>query len=240
MFVEFNYQPVLEDYNKDGSLKIESVLKILENSGNAHSDKAGDSILDRSQKKLAWVLTDWKIKIDEYPKYGDKIVAKTWSQSVTQIFNVSRDFEFYCNGKICITGTTRWVVLDLTTGRPCKIEKDLIAKYEPEDKSVFEEVKLAKIPAVQEFSFEKEIQTRRSDIDFNDHVHNLTYLDYAMEVLPEQVYNAHNFSLLRITYKSPVKAGEKITAKYAFAENSHIVYIFGGEGELKTQLQFVQ
>ncbi len=237
MFIEFNYQPIIEDYNANGTLKLETILKILENSGNAHSDKAGDNILDRSQKKLAWVLTDWKIKINEYPKYGDKIVAKTWSQTVTQIFNVFRDFELYCNDKICAVGTTRWVVLDLETGRPCKIEQSLIDKYQPEEKSVFGDEKLAKIPVPECFRSETAIATRRSDIDFNGHVHNLTYLDYAMEALPEDVYNAQNFGELRITYKGAVKQGEKLVAKYAECDGSQIVFIYTDGGELKTQIQ---
>lgn len=236
MFVDFSYQPLIEDFTKDGKLKIESILKILENSGNVHSDKANDNNLERTQQKHAWVLTDWKIQINEYPKYGDKIIAKTWSQTVTQTFNVSRDFELYCNDKIIAIGTTRWVVLDLDTNRLCKIEQPIIQKYEPENKSVFAESKLEKIPTPDSFESEKEIQIRRSDIDFNDHVHNLTYLDYAQEALPFTIYSSQNFKDIRITYKSPVKLDEKILAKYSFFQDSHIIFIYNSEGELKTQI----
>ncbi|MBP5402258.1 MAG: hypothetical protein J6Y36_03765 [Treponema sp.] len=236
MFAEFEYKPVLEDYNKDGTLKIGAILKVLENSGNTHSDKAGDRILDGANNKKSWVLTDWKISINKYPVYGDKITAKTWSQTVTQILNVSRDFELYCNGEICAIGTTRWIILDLDTGRPCKIEQDLISKYGPESKSVYTETKLEKIPVPEDFSAVKEIQIRRSDIDFNDHVHNLTYLDYAMEVLPEDIYEKQNFSTLRITYKSVVKSGEKLVAKYKSVDGANIVFIYNDKDELKTQI----
>ena len=65
MFVDFNYQPIIEDFNKNGTLKLEAILKVLENSGNVHSDTAGDNNLVRSQNRIAWVLTDWKIQIKE-------------------------------------------------------------------------------------------------------------------------------------------------------------------------------
>lgn len=239
MFVEFNYDPVIEDFDKNGKLKIGTILKILENSGSRHSEKAGDSILGGAQKKIAWVLTDWKIEIKKYPEYSEKIKAKTWSQTVNQIFNVSRDFELYSNDNLCATGTTRWVLLDLATGRPLKIENSLIEKYEPEDKSVFPETKLPKIPVPENFESETKIQIRRTDIDFNDHVHNLTYIDYALEALPESLYEKQNFSGLRITYRKPVKAGESIVARYACDEVKNIVCIFDSNNDLKTQIEFI-
>ncbi|MGN0732437.1 MAG: acyl-[acyl-carrier-protein] thioesterase [Treponema sp.] len=236
MFVDFNYQPIIEDFNKNGTLKLEAILKVLENSGNVHSDTAGDNNLVRSQNRIAWVLTDWKIQIKEYPVYNDKIVAKTWSQKVTQVFNVFRDFELYASGRIAAIGTTRWVALDLETSRLCKIEPSLIERYEPEDKAVFEDSKLEKIPVPEKFDSETLLQIRRSDIDFNDHVHNLTYIDYAMEALPNDIYAKQNFKELRITYKNPVKAGEKITAKYACLSDNHIVFVYNSDGDLKTQI----
>ena len=117
-----------------------------------------------------------------------------------------------------------------------KIEQDLISKYGPESKSVYTETKLEKIPVPEDFSAVKEIQIRRSDIDFNDHVHNLTYLDYAMEVLPEDIYEKQNFSTLRITYKSVVKSGEKLVAKYKSVDGANIVFIYNDKDELKTQI----
>lgn len=181
-------------------------------------------------------MTDWKIQIKKYPVYNDKIVAKTWSQKVTQVFNVFRDFELYASGRIAAIGTTRWVALDLETSRLCKIEPSLIERYEPEDKAVFEDSKLEKIPVPEKFDSETLLQIRRSDIDFNDHVHNLTYIDYAMEALPNDIYAKQNFKELRITYKNPVKAGEKITAKYACLSDSHIVFVYNSDGDLKTQI----
>ena len=131
MIVDFEYQPVLEDYKKNGGMKLGSILKILENSGNKHSDKAGDAILEGSNSGVAWVLTDWMIELIAYPKYGDKILARTWSEPVKQPLVCTRDFEMYCNSQLAVKGTTKWIRLDLTTNRPCKVTEEIIAKYQP-------------------------------------------------------------------------------------------------------------
>ena len=52
MFIKFDYQPLIEDFYNNGEMKIETILKILENSGNRHSDTAGDYILQSSSNDL--------------------------------------------------------------------------------------------------------------------------------------------------------------------------------------------
>lgn len=237
MFVEFKYEPLIEDFYADGEMKIESVLKILENAGNRHSDLAGNHNIEGSSNGMAWILTDWYVEMDFLPKYGSSILAKTWSQGATSIFGTSRDFEFYCDGKICGKGTTRWVLYDIQSSRPKKIEQDLIEKYGPEKLSVFGDAKLPKISVPESFSNEISLKPRRSDIDFNSHVHNLVYIDYAMETLPDGVYMKHDFRKIRINYKAAVKEGEEIVARYAELDGGHTICIFGCDGSLKTSIR---
>ena len=238
MIIDFNYQPILEDYKKNGEMKLSSILKILENSGNKHSDTAGDAILEGTSNGKAWVLTDWYIEILSYPKYGDKVLAKTWSELVKNPLVCTRDFELYCNGNLSVIGTTKWIQLDLERNRPCKIEAELIAKYQPEDKQTFADTKLPRIPVPEFYENEVKIMTRRADIDFNDHVHNLIYLDYALEALPKAIYCERAFTKLRISYKAAVKESEEIICRYAKEQNLHICNIFGTDGSLKTQVIF--
>lgn len=236
MFVDLQYQPMIEDFNKDGELRIEAILKLFENAGNTHSDKAGDNIINRKDEGQAWVLTDWLVQIESFPKYGDKIFARTWCEPVTQVFGTARDFELYANDKIVGIGTTRWISLNLQTGRPEKIDTRLIDMYTTEDKFTFTKAKLPRLTVPETFSSETPIQLRRCDIDIYNHVHNLTYLDYAMEALPQEIYEHHNFKNVRISYKSAVVQGEKISCKYAAQENEHSICIFSQDGTLKTQI----
>ena len=237
MIVNFEYTPILEDYNKNRTLKIPAIMKILENAGTKHTDLVGDNILDSSNKGLTWILTDWYLEIKQIPSYGEKLLSKTWSQLTTTTFGCARDFELYANDKLAAIASTRWVLLDLKTERPTKIDREWFTIYQSEDKSVFDNPRLPKTENITEFASEKNIEIRRADIDFNDHVHNLTYLDYALETVPQEVYDKMDFSKIRISYKSSVKANEKIVCKYAFENEKHIVNIFNQENELKTIIE---
>ena len=238
MIFQVKYTPVLEDYSRNGKLSPTAILKILENAGSRHSESAGDSILQGCLDGHGWVLTDWRLEILEYPAYRENILTETWPEAGKIIFGTTRNFLMYDDtGKNVVKASTKWVRLDLNTGRPVKIEPELMEKYHPDEKKVFEDGKMPKIAEAENWTAEKPIQLRRSDIDFNNHLHNLCYLDFALDMLPEDAYKEGCFKNIRISYKSAVKEGESIVAKYAATENGHLVGIYGSDGSLKTLVE---
>ncbi len=238
MFFREEYKTVIEDFGKDGRLSLLGVLRIFENLGNRHSDLAGDSVFKYDGSSAAWVLTEWKIETEEYPLYNDSIEIETWSEEPVSPLVATRNFLLYKNGSPCIRGTTRWVLFDIKTQRLCKIGKELVEKYQPENRTVFNEARLEKIPLPQSFESEKKIEIRKSDFDFNGHVHNLTYLDYALESLPDAVYSSQQFKKLRITYKSAVTEGNFVCGKYAGVDEKKIVVITDSENNAKAMVMF--
>lgn len=238
MIVKKQYHTSVEDFTREGKLNLPAILKLFENAGNAHSDKAGDSPFDCEGHTFAWVITEWKIEITEYPHYSEKIEVETWSEGLTSPLIASRNFLLYRNGQVCARGTSKWVRIDLAKGRLVKIEKELLDKYEPEDRTVFEDSKVEKIQLPETFDYEKPIPVRRCDIDFNSHIHNVKYLDYALETLPLETFKNQTFKSLRITYKNASKEGEELTGKYARLDAKHIVGIYGADNSVKALVQF--
>lgn len=67
---------------------------------------------------------------------------------------------------------------------------------------------------------------QRRDIDIIGHVHNLNYLSFSYETLPEEEYIKRPFNNIRIQYKKELKLGEKIICKYTKIEEKNIVAIY--------------
>ena len=64
---------------------------------------------------------------------------------------------------------------------------------------------------------------RRFDLDLNKHVHNLNYLDYAYEVLPEDVYFGESeFKNVEISYKKEVSLNEEIKIELYESDNDNV------------------
>ena len=240
MYVEIPYQRRYEDFRKDGKMRLGAILRAYEAAGSKHSDSVGDNILEDTHEHKAWIMTDWFVEIDEFPKVNQEIVSRTWVEPIKQILFSNRDFETIADGKVCVRCVGRYVMVDLETGRPLKIGPEFADQYKPEDRQSIAMEKPPRLIAVDPAAFTNEVAltVRRSDIDYNDHVHNLTYIDYAFEALPHDVYKNYDFKGFRVTYKQAVKPHEELVCKYAFVENKHVCCIFDKAGELKTQVEF--
>ena len=183
-------------------------------------------IFEIEQTHLSWILLGWRLQVIRRPKYTEKLRIKTWSKGVIKLYTY-RDFEVYDEqGNLIIKASSKWVLLDTEKGKIVRIEPELIKKYEPElDKEVLRIEEFDKVKEPEQYQHEIEYTVRRADIDINNHMHNLNYIELANEALPEDVYRGALFNDVKITYKKEIKLGETVKCKYAFKDEKHIVVV---------------
>ncbi|KHS55658.1 hypothetical protein QX51_18165 [Terrisporobacter othiniensis] len=217
-----NYKIGLEDIGIKNEATNKALLAIMEDVAGLHSASVGYGVLDIETKKRVWILLDWKMKVIKRPKYNDDIKAETWSRKVERLY-AYRDFQLKDKeGNIIAIGTSRWILIDTDRKRPMKLTADIADLYESEtDKSVFPE-QIEDIKC-ENYLFKKDYYIQRRDIDINEHMHNLNYLDMAYEILPEDVYKNKVFDNIRIVYKKEILYGEKVVCYYEEQGNKHII-----------------
>lgn len=226
MIIENEYTVKLSEIGKDNKATNKAILSYLEDIGGIHSNKAGYGVYEIPQTHLSWVLLEWKLQVIRRPNYAEKIKILTWSKDAIKYYTF-RDFEVYDEqGNLIIIATSKWVLLDIEKGKIVKIAPEILEKYEPElNKAVFEKEEFEKIKEPDEYQHETEYTVRRADIDVNNHMHNLNYIELANEALPDEVYRGALFNDVRITYKKEIKLGETVKCKYAFRDDKHIVVV---------------
>lgn len=229
MIFSETYIPQVEDFDRSGKLSPDAVLRIFENIGSHHSDSVNDGIIQGSSNGIAWIFADWRVRMIRRPGYCRRFEVSTWARGKAQKSQVNRDFVLYNGESVCAIGCARFVLVDLNSGRPTGISEELMKAYDPEEKDVFGERPI-RLREPKTYEYECGLAIRRSDIDFNGHVHNICYLNYAMEALPEDVYKRGDFTEFRIVYKSPLTEGMDIVLKYHAEDKKHIVGIYGSGG----------
>lgn len=199
------------------------ILCLLEDIACIHSDMAGYGITQTPQTHLSWVLLNWKVSVFNRVPFGAKVTVKTWSRHCSTVSTL-RDFEVYDEHQnlICIA-SSKWVLVNSDTKHITKITDEINSCYEPEEKSVFNENDIAKLKEPENISLKFSFNVLRRDIDFNEHMHNLYYLSYAYEALPEDVYTDVNIDNFEIMYKTSAKLGSKVDCYYGFENDSHYV-----------------
>ena len=226
MILENEYTVKLSEIGKGNKATNKTILSYLEDIGGIHSNKAGYGIFEIEQTHLSWILLGWRLQVIRRPKYTEKLKIKTWSKGVIKLYTY-REFEVYDeHDNLIIKASSKWVLLDIEKGRIVRIEPDLIGKYEPElDKEVFGIEEFDKVKEPEQYQHVTEYTVRRADIDVNNHMHNLNYIELANEALPEDVYRGALFNDVKITYKKEIKLGETVKCKYAFKDEKHIVVV---------------
>ena len=225
MIVEKNFFIGLRDVDKNKNLKSTSLLSFLEDLGGIHSSLIGYGLNNIEKTKKTWLLLSWKVKILKKPKYADTITVKTWSSGIKK-FYAYRDFEV-CNekGEILCIATSKWIFMDITKGKIIKISDEIAKSYKEENKRVFNENECFEIEEPNNYILCKEYNINRNMIDFNYHVHNIYYLDLALEALPEEKYLNLDLNNFNIIYKREIKLNDKIKMYYSENEFSYIITI---------------
>lgn len=211
--------------NSKAFITNKGVLSLLENTACMHSDIAGFGITDIPINHLSWVQLNWKVQILRRLRYGENVTIKTWARTSSKVSTL-RDFEVYDEmGNLTCIATTRWTLVNADTQTITKITDDIIARYNPEDKTVFPDFSFKKLEEPATFSNEYVYTTQRRDIDVNKHMHNLNYLDLAYETLPEDIYLNNEFNNIEIMYKNAILLGDTSKCLYSFNNGKHTVVI---------------
>lgn len=230
MIVENEYTVKLSEIDKSNKVTNKAILSYLEDVGGKHSNIAGYGILDIPKTHLTWLLLEWKLQVIRRPNYNEKIKVTTWSKDIVKCY-AYRDFEVFDEQEnLIIRATSKWVLVNTEKGRIIMVEPELNEKYKPElDKFAFEENgeknDFPKIKVPEQYQYETEYVVRKSDIDVNNHMHNLNYMDLANEALPDEVYKHGELDNVRITYKREIKLGEVVKCKYNLVDGKHFVIV---------------
>lgn len=226
------YEPRVGEYDKNGRLALKSIISILEDIGAKHSASVNEDIIANAINGISWILVEWNVEIKKLPENGEKLYVDTWAISKKPEIITQREFEVKNEqGDIFINACERLVLQDFTAGRMIRITPEMLEPYKPEEalKYAFD---LSKIKEPQEYKNEKAVAVRKADIDYNNHVHNTNYLEYALELIPDgEVIKGY-----RVLYKKPLTYGECAIVK---CDSSNTVGIYNSQNELCTIVKFI-
>ena len=127
------YQTRIEDYDINGFLSLEAVLRIFENIGSHHSDSVSNSVIEGSLDGIAWIFVEWAIEIINLPKYGEPVKVQTWVSGKAPSASVLRNFILNdSRGSKLVKGTAKFALFDLNKRKPTRISTELFELYSPE------------------------------------------------------------------------------------------------------------
>jgi medium-chain acyl-[acyl-carrier-protein] hydrolase len=198
-------------YDCENNLKLSSVslLKYFEDIALLNSEDAGIGLDFYNKNNVAWLLYKWDVIIHQLPVYKDRIKIITEPLGYSR-FYAYRIFEVMnSNNELLIQGNSLWFLVDTTLRRPKKVSEEFYSGYHvsPQDRR---ELLIEDVSVLYKADNEKEFLVRKRDIDLNNHVNNTKYLEWALEMVPDEITKEYTLNRLKINYKKETHYGKKI------------------------------
>ena len=85
---------------------------------------------------------------------------------------------------------------------------------------------------VPEVKFLKELSKACEEVDINGHMHNVSYIEAAYEVIPEDIYKNHEYSDIRVEYKKEIMENQEIKIRCIVFKNNGCLITMESENKL--------
>ncbi len=145
---------------------------------------------DIKKQNLCWIISEFDIHfLDDLPFWSEQIEVTTWVSEISRL-KIFVDFEIKYNNIPFAKGNTCWLMLNIETRRPAATDF-LIDKIEICPEFAIGEHKKFKLENIKEKINEFSYKTNLSDIDFNEHVNNRSYINIAGASVTEEFKNTH-------------------------------------------------
>lgn len=192
-------------------LSILSMFSFMQEAASRHAAALGVSIHQLQAENYTWLLSRLKIKIAAPPGWNDRIRINTWPSGTQQLFAL-RDFKMNgADNQIIAAAISAWLVIDLQKRRPVRITP-FVERLRPIEGSHIMTERLDKLPALSDPVHKKSFVVRYSDLDINQHVNNVKFVEWVVEGLPAATLNAAVLSELEINFLAEAFHEDQIRA----------------------------
>ncbi|HAZ37291.1 MAG TPA: acyl-ACP thioesterase [Clostridiaceae bacterium] len=198
------------EINKNDKATPTSILNYLEETAVEHSESIGYGVKRLKENGFGWVITHCCINMERGPMWNEKITVETWASGFNK-FYATREFCIRdANENIIGRATSLWIFFDIEKRRPVRIPDEITEAFGYFENDRGLDVDFRKFRPNFELDNSKQFFVRRSDIDTNEHVNNVKYVEWMLETIPKEAYDNYILEGAEVLYKKETYYGETI------------------------------
>jgi len=197
-----------------GALSVPALAGFLGEAAGRHADALGVGVEALMARGLTWVLGRQRIEVTAPSRLGERLEVETWPSGIDRVVAL-RDFVVRgADGAERVRAISQWIVMDLATRRPVRPHTVLDARFSAAVPHAVE-FSEGKLPEVATRDGERRFHIRYADIDRNLHVNNGSYLTWAIEAMPREVWERDRLAALEVQFLAECRLGSTILSRVA-------------------------
>ena len=203
----------------------------LQEAASRHSVVLGISIGDLGRDRRTWVLGRLQLRLERQPREGDEVAVTTWPSRLRSYF-VLRDFLVEgVGGEVAARATSTWFVIDVAKRRAVRIPESIRRLTLPERERALDE-SWGRLARPERADRRARFAVRRSDLDVNDHVNHVRYVEWALATLEPEFHRGRRPIELVVDFLAELRLGDTVaTAAQLLEDGATTAAAFTVSGE---------
>lgn len=198
--------------DRKGRASIYTISNCMQDTANGHSQALGTSVMDFSESNLTWVFARMRIQMTSYPEYPGAFHIDTWRSEIYNFWSYREYIILDDNMEIIGHASGKLSVIDTDLRRPVPMPDSIKEQFIPERGRAIDDP-LERLEEIESYTSEKRFMVRMSDLDINDHVNNVSYIDWISESVPEDILKNYRLVDIDIDYRAEAFYGDVILSR---------------------------
>lgn len=200
----------------NNQVTLPALCNYLQEAAGNHARALGLGIHELQDAGFTWMLARLHLVIRRYAAWRETVHLRTWPSGVRGRLTALRDFCMTDSaGETVLSGVSEWLYVDLAAQRIARLPQ-AFAALTPEGtpRAPIPEPP-AKLPDITEPEWSAVVTVRHSDHDFNDHVNNAHYVEWALECLPDAWREQRRVREMDIAFRVAAHRGDTVITEAA-------------------------
>ncbi|HLL95428.1 MAG TPA: acyl-ACP thioesterase domain-containing protein [Spirosoma sp.] len=187
-----------------GRLSVPALMNLMQESANRNAVDYGIGIADLASQGFGWMLMRFRLRMHQYPRYGQTIRLLTYPTVVEKYF-IYRDFQVLAdNGTLLADAASTWLVFSMEKRAMVPIPAFIHGLSLPDNVEP-----LSKLPSKPDFQTmtwqptdEKRVEVGWFSIDQNQHVNNVAYVQWLLESMDTETLQTRELAEIDLVYRT--------------------------------------
>ena len=211
MFESYETKKIVQAHEVDfiNNLRLDSLFILLQDAAASHADLLNLGYKVLTELNFAWVLSWAKLEIAAFPKFGEEISIKTWPKKKYKLFSLRDFFIFNNSGKIINRASTAWLPINMKSKRIIDTSNLPAPIHYLENESAIDDLP-GKISESNNKEFILTRKMRYTDIDLNQHVNNIKYIEMIMDSYAKEQYETSLLKSIAVNFVAESKYDDEV------------------------------
>lgn len=202
-----------------------ALVKLMHESAMQHVIKLGVSVWDLEPHHISWVLMRQQLSVFRLPRLGEQIKIETYPSGYERLFTY-RDYKVYDTaGELIAHSSSTWVLMNTVQRSLARFPGFILDMLQlaPAPELCLPRPS-GQLPKMDKTDHSLDFVVRWHDLDYNDHLNNMYYLQWMLEALPDDLLISGRLRAFDIQYRAEAQWKDQVRAEVQHLPNGHMLH----------------